>query len=101
VNSDPVKRRVNQATGEVKEEAVKAMDDRTMSTKGKAEQAGAKARSAQGDIKNDIKVDIKGRTGTSSWRPWNGRPWRSTSPGPLLLPGCAVSCARFSCSGLR
>ena len=42
MNKDQVKGRVNQATGKVKEEAGKAMDDTSLTIKGKAEKAGGK-----------------------------------------------------------
>ena len=56
---DQVKGRMNQATGKVKEEVGKAMDDTSMTIKGKAEKTGGKARAALGDMKNDAKNDTK------------------------------------------
>ena len=55
MNKDRVKGRVNQATGKVKEEAAKAMDDTSLTIKGKAEKAGGKTQATLGDVRNDMK----------------------------------------------
>ncbi|MGB2816885.1 MAG: CsbD family protein [Burkholderiaceae bacterium] len=59
MNKDRVNGRVNQATGKVTEEAAKAMDDTSLTIKGKAGKAGGKTQAILGDVKNDMKTSSR------------------------------------------
>lgn len=65
MNKQQVKGVANEATGKVKKEVGKAMDDRTMQAKGAARELKGKAQQTVGNVKEDVKDrqaanDVKG-----------------------------------------
>ncbi len=59
MNKDQVKGRTKTATGKIKESVGKATGDKDLEIKGTAEKTGGKARSAYGDVKEDVKKDTR------------------------------------------
>jgi len=60
MNKDQVKGRVEQAKGGVKEATGKALDDRDLEARGKADQAAGKVQGTYGDAKEKAKDVVKG-----------------------------------------
>lgn len=59
VNSDQVDGRVGQAKGKVKEVTGKILDDKGMEIKGNVQKNVGKAQAGYGDLKQEIKEDLK------------------------------------------
>lgn len=59
MNKDQLKGRGDSAKGKVKEKTGKALGNKEMEGKGKAEKAGGKAQATWGDVKSDIKSSTK------------------------------------------
>ncbi len=55
MNKDQIKGRAQEATGKVKQVTGKAVGNKELERKGKAEKAGGKLRAGYGDLKDDIK----------------------------------------------
>lgn len=59
MNKDQIKGRVGTAKGKAKEVAGKAVGNKRLETEGRGEKLGGKAQSTYGDIKRDIKRNVK------------------------------------------
>ena len=59
MNKDQVKGRVDEATGKMKEAAGRAMGNPDLENRGTVEKVGGKAQKAYGDVKEDLKKDLK------------------------------------------
>jgi uncharacterized protein YjbJ (UPF0337 family) len=59
MNNDQVKGRVNEATGKVKESTGRMTNNPDLENRGTAEKVGGKAQKAYGDVKEDLKKDLK------------------------------------------
>lgn len=59
MNKDQLKGQIKQVKGSVKETTGKIIGDKTMEDKGKVQNTAGKVQQAYGDLKSDIKSDIK------------------------------------------
>jgi uncharacterized protein YjbJ (UPF0337 family) len=59
MNQDQVKGRTEQAKGAVKEATGKAMNDRDLEARGKADKAAGKVQGTYGDAKDKVKDTVK------------------------------------------
>lgn len=59
MNKDQVKGRVEEAAGKMKETAGRTMGNPNMEDRGTAQKIGGKAQKAYGDVKSDLKKDLK------------------------------------------
>jgi uncharacterized protein YjbJ (UPF0337 family) len=59
MNKDQVKGRVDEASGKMKEAAGRAMDNPNLEDRGTVQKVGGKAQKAFGDVKEDLKKDLK------------------------------------------
>ncbi len=59
MNNDQIKGRVNEATGKMKETAGRVTGKPDLENRGTVEKIGGKAQKAYGDVKEDLKKDLK------------------------------------------
>jgi len=59
MNKDQVKGRIDEASGKVKETAGRTVGNPDMEDRGTVEKVGGKAQKAYGDVKEDLKKDLK------------------------------------------
>lgn len=59
MNKDQVKGRIDEASGKMKEAAGRTVGNPDMEDRGTAQKVGGKAQKAYGDVKEDLKKDLK------------------------------------------
>jgi len=59
MNKDQIKGRVNETTGKIKETAGRMTNSPDLEARGTVEKVGGKAQKAYGDVKEDLKKDLK------------------------------------------
>ena len=59
MNKDQIKGRVEEATGKIKEAAGRTMGNPDLEDRGTAQKVGGKAQKAYGDVKEDLKKDLR------------------------------------------